>query len=362
MELLCFYTMKNFILFLSIGIFLIACSNDDKNGDDTIPESVDQIEFLNNARNIILNNYALFNASVNALDSAIQRLNSNPNNSNLETSRTRLKEAYLLWQSVNMFEFGPAESIALRNAVNVYSTDSSKILGNIATASFNLDLLSNNTAKGFPALDYLLHAKKNNKLIQDLINDANRRNYLQAVSKDIKSHVNQVNEAWKAYQNSFVTKLGTSVGSSTAQIVNSLNLHYEKFFRDNKIGVPLGVRSAGIARPEFSEAFYGEYSMELARANFNAIRELYLGNSAYGLDDYLNALGATDLNASIQSQLTTIAVKLNALTDPFPNQIQSNPQVVQDTYNEIQKLIVLWKVDLPSRMGVLITFQDNDGD
>ena len=42
--------------------------------------------------------------------------------------------------------------------------------------------------------------------------------------------------------------------------------------------------------------------------------------------------------------------------------IINNQTQVEAAYAELQKLIVLFKVDMPSRLGVLITYQDNDGD
>ena len=33
-----------------------------------------------------------------------------------------------------------------------------------------------------------------------------------------------------------------------------------------------------------------------------------------------------------------------------------------EAYAELQALVVLWKVDMMSSLGLLITYQDNDGD
>jgi len=40
----------------------------------------------------------------------------------------------------------------------------------------------------------------------------------------------------------------------------------------------------------------------------------------------------------------------------------TNPSVVDAAYVELQKQVVLFKTDMPSSLGVLITYQDNDGD
>ena len=179
---------------------------------------------------------------------------------------------------------------------------------------------------------------------------------------DLKTKVEAVNTQWGDYKNTFKAATGTDVGSSTGILINTLNLHFEKYFRDNKIGIPLGVRSSGIARPEFCEALHGEYSVELAMANLQAMKELFSGDEIYGLDDYLQASDASTLNSTILSQFDAIEMRLNALSDPLPAQINSDPAAVQSAYNEMQRMIVYLKVDMPSRLGVLITYQDNDGD
>lgn len=340
-----------------ISLTMFACKEDDK--DDRV---VDQRAFLENTSTIILSSYQVFDLSVELLDISIDSLTSNPSSANLTEARKNLKTAYLNWQRVSFFEFGPEETASLKSSLNVYKTDTAQIELNIVTGNYNLDQISMKSAKGFPALDYLIHGKLNSENLNQLAESESTRNYLKAVSGEIRSKVNQVTTAWASYQDDFKNASGTDVGSSTGTLVNQLNLHFEKFFRDNKVGVPLGVRSAGIAKPDFVESAFGQYSTELAIENFRAMKSLYLGSNGNGLDDYLVNSDAADLDNRIQSQIQLIEMKLNSLADPLANQIETAPNVVQEAYNEMQKLIVLWKVDMPSRMGVLITYQDNDGD
>ena len=53
---------------------------------------------------------------------------------------------------------------------------------------------------------------------------------------------------------------------------------------------------------------------------------------------------------------------MNLLTDPLSQGVQGNTAPIEAAYNEIQKLVVLLKTDMPSAMGILITYVDNDGD
>ncbi len=352
------YYIRLFSLLGILTVLLYSCSDDDK---DNILEA-DQTAFLENTGDIIRSNYSSFNQATNELKAKVDALVNDANQTTVDDAQAALKTAYLEWQKVSMYDFGPGETYALRSGLNIFKTDEAQIEMNINTGNFNLDQISMKDAKGFPALDYLLNGKSDVDVYSDLKAKSNRRNYLQAVANDIQTKVNSANTAWDSYLNEYKSRKGGDHGSSIGLLINNLNLHYEKFFRDNKIGVPLGVRSSGIARPDFVESPYGNYSVELAIANFNAMRELYNGGNSYGLDNYLSDLEGGDLNASIQNQMTSIEQLLSGLTDPLADQITSDQAKVQNVYNEIQKLIVLWKVDLPSKMGVLITYQDNDGD
>ena len=85
-----------------------------------------------------------------------------------------------------------------------------------------------------------------------------------------------------------------------------------------------------------------------------------------GLDDYMDFVGATHgsntLSTSINNQLEAIINKIDALNDPLSNEILANKPSVEEAYTELQKLVPYLKVDMTSALGVLITYQDNDGD
>ena len=360
------FNLLNLIFCLS----LFSCVDDDSGKDQD--KNVNQTEFLKNSAIIISESYDDAKQSSANLAASIESFKliadqRSLTDSDLSSLKDNLKAAWKDWQKISLYSFGAADQLALRSNVNIFKTDTLSIESSVQFGTFNLEQLSSKDAKGFPALDYLLNSKSSSQANAAFNSDSNRINYLTAVANDIASRIKAVHEDWNNNRSNFESKLGTDVGSSTGMLVNAINQHYEKFFRDNKLGIPLGVRSAGIARPDFCEAVYGGYSVELVKDNFFAFKRFYTGitnNSinGYGLDDYLIAADAADLDNQIQAQINLIDLKINALSDPLPQQIQSDPQAVQDAYNEIQKLIVLLKVDLPSRIGVLITYQDNDGD
>ena len=50
------------------------------------------------------------------------------------------------------------------------------------------------------------------------------------------------------------------------------------------------------------------------------------------------------------------------MQDPLWQYVVENQSATYDVFAELQSLVVLWKVDMMSSLGVLITYQDNDND
>ena len=154
-------------------------------------------------------------------------------------------------------------------------------------------------------------------------------------------------------------------------LVNDINLDFERFMRDGKVGIPLGKRSLGNPQLDKLEAVHAKYSLELLKESVVKLEELYSGTSTngingIGLDDYLNAVKAShsgqNLNDVILSQFEEINLSIDAINTDLETAIQTNPNEVEEVYNKMQQMIVYLKVDLASSLGILISYQDNDGD
>lgn len=358
---------------LMLLVFAIqACDPAEK---ETTASDFDRKEMLENiGNNIIVPGYQDFNAKVAVLqEEIIHFADHHTTAAQLAKVRAAFKEAYLAWQTSSPYEFGPAADVVLNASLNTFPVDTAKVNNNIKDGNTNMAAASNLTAKGFPALDYLLYGTDSTAVLQAYTTDANAANrkiYIKSVTADIASKSSAVLAQWQdTYLNTFVNNAGTDMGSSLGMLVNQLNQNYE-MLKNFKVGVPLGKKTLGVAMPEKVEAYYSGISAELAKANFAAIENLYLGRSSNsdnsGLDDYLVKLKAKHhqgmLSDAIKAQLNEARIALGAVPDPLAMTIQTDQQVVEKAYTELQKQVVLFKSDMPSAMGVLITYQDNDGD
>ncbi len=373
-----------FALLLLSGMVLLLGSCDsggDANGEEEPPppEAFDRPAMLANiGNNMVIPAYQALQTAIDALQEATDAFAANPSANTLEAAQQALKAARLAWQDANLFQFGPAESVALRAALNTYPTDADLIENNVASGNYVLGSIANRAAGGFPTLDYLLHGMGSNpeETLAKYTTDAGaaqRIAYVQDNVDFIKTNTDDTLNDWLAsggnYIGTFLSadKAGVDAGSSLGELSNALILHYERFLRDGKIGIPAGVRSAGVPRPRSTEAFYGGYSVELAIANVKAIERLFLGTGlngtdGIGLDENLQALGATDLSNDIKTTLTATVTALEGLNDPLSTQIETDVDAVTAAFTTMQQLVVLLKADMASVLGITITFQDNDGD
>ncbi|MDF9797789.1 putative lipoprotein [Catalinimonas alkaloidigena] len=363
------------IYFVLLLTFFSACDDTDPVGDKVNFDR--EAMLVNMADGLIIPAYAEFTVKVNQMDEAIIGFSDSPSAGTLENVQSALLDAWKVWQYVAYFEFGPAMEVNLRNQVNIFPTDTEKITANIQQGDYDLDAASNAAAKGFPALDYLLFGVGETQgEILTYYADANlaaaRKAYLQNLSTQIKELSTTVNQRWQEYRAEFVSNLGTEVGSSTGLLVNELNYEYDIIIKNGKVGIPAGKKSLGVTRPENVEALYSGKSLAFIEAGLQAFHEIFTGTTYQnkqnqsGMEDYLDALDATyqgaPLSDAIINQLNDGIGATSEVSLPLAEAVNEEKEAVDQAYLEIQRLVALIKVDMTSALGVLITFQDNDGD
>ncbi|MBC7485291.1 MAG: imelysin family protein [Cytophagaceae bacterium] len=368
----------NYVL-TGVGVCLLglmAVVSSCKKSEDDPAADFDKGPLLQNVgNNIIIPNYQTLSLAVNKMDSAAMAFNAAPTVAALSDLRDFYKKAYRAWQYCSPYEFGPALTVHLRSNVNTYPASASQITSNVSSGSYNLEAAINISAKGFPALDYLLYgvAADEAGTVLKYTTDADaakRKQYLADVSTNLKTNVTSTLNGWLPgngnYINDFISNAGTDAGSSLSDLVNQFIIDYENL-KNYKTGIPLGIQSGGTAFPEKVEAYYSGISSELALVQLKASRDLYLGKSnagvdGVGFDDFLKQMGYSELDGNIQSQYTLAISKLEWVSDPLSYAITNTPAVVNTAYVAIQQQVTLIKRQMSTAMNVRLTFTDGDGD
>ena len=325
------------------------------------------------ADNLVKPGYQAFGSKLAAMKAQAATFAAAPTVASLQSARQAWREAYLEWQKVEMFEFGPAADVSLVNRFNIYPTDAAGIRQNIASGTYNFELSAAIPQQGFPALDYLLNGIEADDaaIVQGYVASANQRRYLTEVVSKMDQLFAGVQSQWNgAYRATFIGSTGTNAGSLLSLAVNALSRHYEHFLRSGKIGIPAGAMT-GTAAPEKIEAYYyrRDLPLQLVVAAHAAVQNAFNGRAGQpSLKTYVDALGAKDsrtgqsLTQIINAQFGTAAQQLATLGPDLHATIRTRNTAATQAFAEMQKAVRLLKVDMTSAMSVTVTYVDNDGD
>lgn len=367
---------------LLIGASIWACSKDNETQVTEPDLNKDRKAVLTNlADNIIIPSYANFKLKFDVMSAKSLAFTAKPDITTLTEFRQAWSDAYVEWQKVELFDFGPGARNAIRSYYNIYPTNISGITNYINNPSENFEVTASYDKQGFPALDYLLNGvgKTDAEIVAwyNVPTDgAKRLAYIKRINDHMDTLLKTVVSEWNgSYYTNFTTKTGTDIGSPMGEMVNSFVLHYERYIRSGKIGIPSGAMLNGVVAPEKVEGFYKkDISQTLAKTAQQAVvdffngKDVKTGTNGPSFKTYLDGLGAKDsatgtkLSDIINAQFDASKKKLDVLKSNLYQEVLTNNQAMKDTYTEMQKAVRMLKVDMTSAMSITITYTDNDGD
>ena len=77
---------------------------------------------------------------------------------------------------------------------------------------------------------------------------------------------------------------------------------------------------------------------------------------------YLQYLDRNDIYVSTTDQFNSARIEINNLSNNFSNQINTDNTKMTKAYDELQKAVVLLKVDMLQAFSINIDYVDADGD
>ena len=341
-------------------------------GSCVYEDSFDKSLMLTNwVDNIIIPAHNEFNSKLSELNSAINSFVGSPSISSLQNASDAWLLAYKYWQHIEMFDFGTAEVINYKNKMNVYPTDVDLINSNISNGGYDLNNNNNFDARGFPAIDYMLHglAENNEEIINQFNSNQSFANYLISIVDNMIYNTNLVLDYWSINRENFISNDGNTATSSINKITNDFIYFFEKGLRANKIGIPAG-RYSSDPLPQNVEAYYKQdVSKELALEALLASKNFFVGNhfnqtitSGFSFKDYLEDLDNSILVELIMAQFSDAEAQVNQLDNNFVNQILKNNNQMLYAFDYIQFLVVSFKVDMLQSLGISVDYIDADGD
>ncbi|MFD2163892.1 imelysin family protein [Paradesertivirga mongoliensis] len=356
---------------LSLIIFACKKTNNDDNGADGFNR---QLILINMADSLILPSYNDFQTKADVMVSNIQAFTQNPTSGGLAQARTAWLDAYVAWQKIALWNFGPAMNLNFISHANTYPADAVKIDQISDGATYDLNSPFQKSIQGFPAIEYLLYG--NNKTDQEIISSfssSSKSLFINALAKKINDLNKSVLTSWNStYRQTFINASGVDRGSSLGELFNNTYLPYlEMHNREAKFGIPGGQRT-GTALPGNVEGVYSKiHSKALALAAFNAYKAAWYGTgyitskNGSSLNNYvifMDRKNGTSIASTLNNQFQATEAKISALEPDFRAIAQTNPAKLQDVWLAYQQMVVTIKTDVASALSVTISYTDTDGD
>ncbi|WP_316822537.1 imelysin family protein [Pedobacter gandavensis] len=364
---------KVFVLIMMF--FTLSCGK--KGGTPEEVKSVNGFDksamLANYADAMIIPAYTQMQQRMGTLQTAMNTFLAAPTLGNQQALKLVFKEVYLQVERVSVLQFGPAESVSLNSFINMLPANTMKKVGvdkpdltiveeNITSGTYNLVQNSTFHQQGFPVLDYLLFSENAVAKFADA-GSANRKKYVQDLMTRITGLVDQTLNSWKSgYRSTFIANTKTDTGSPISFLINQFAFEMD-MIKGPRIGWPFGTQSADVPFPDRCEGYYSGISLDLAIENMQSLKSMYTAaGSGKGMSDYVIALGYSQLNTDVTTQFDVVIAKLKAIPAPLSTALVNNKALVTDALKEIQTLLRLIKSDMVSKVGVQISYVDNDGD
>ncbi|WP_428225493.1 imelysin family protein [Flavobacterium sp.] len=372
--------MKKLLFIPFLFLFIYACNSNDEGTVVNTGDSFDRSVMLKNwADNIIIPSFQNYQNKVNAFKNDVDAFTASPNQLKLEAVRASWLQAYRAYQSVGMFGVGKATEIHFVSATNTYPTDTVGIEANISSGTYDFSAISQFSKQGFPALDFMLYglAADDNALLDFYIGNVNAskyKDYLNNLVTRLKFNADLIVSHWNTtYRNEFVASSQNTPSSSTNLMVNTFVNYYERQIRAGKVGIPSGVFSTGTLFPTKTEAYYkNNISKLLLQDAVNASSDFFNGKhfahnaSGSSLKSYIEHLNVSKNGVSlvtiINDQFTACNSKIAVLNDSFSVELNANKLKMLETYDQLQKNVQYFKVDMMAALNISVDYADADGD
>jgi predicted lipoprotein len=200
--------------------------------------------------------------------------------------------------------------------------------------------------------------------------------YAAAIGKDVLQHVHALEQAWSPTGGDFRAEL-LGAGSQSATFTSeqkALNAVSDALFyieleaKDWKLGRPIGLGDCATPTcPEALESLYAWQSTVHLRRNLAGFRQLFQGCDAgkggFGFDDWLRAVGASDLADRMLATLGRAEEAVDTLDPPLERALATDPAKVTAVYAAFKGLTDLLKAEFVTVLNLELpkpTQGDND--
>jgi predicted lipoprotein len=335
--------MRRLIPFVLLLVFSLTCRAELSPKDNLLESLVEQVATPGHAK---------LTKHSRLLAEAVEKLDQQPDAAALESARACWKEIAVTAQELTAFKHGPIKDGAVASTFHFVAVRPASIERGIQATRGQAVLPDlGAAAKGLFAIEHLLFEAD---ALARLSGDEGkaRRHYLRLIANENASQAEQLAKDWQAPYSESARRFLKGGQDSLNALVNQLAMSSEAIAM-NRLEPLLNPEALG-KTGQLPGAASG-HSQLLALAAVRGIQRVHDG----GLADYTRRLNPP-LADQLDRQLASAVKGLAAFDRPLEAAGQQERLVAACA--ECQALNVLLKVDLPSTLGVTLTFISTDGD
>lgn len=336
-------------LLVATQIGLVSCSNNDPDSPDNDNQQKELFTdvLTNVSKQVITQTYTQLNNDASILNEKAQAL-SIGDEATLEATKEAWKKTRAPWESSEGFIFGPVVNLGVDPAVDSWPVDVNAI-NNILSSNNTINsnvIESNNEARGFHTLEYLLWGLDGNKPASDLTN--REIEYIVAVAQNLKEKTQQLVNAWSPVGGDYAnTLIETGPSNPTYKSQQTALKELAEGLQgiadevaNQKIEVPLN-GNGGSASPKDEESRFSHNSKLDFANNIRSIQNVYNGNYNGSQGKGLSAVIAeqdADLDAEVKTAISDAISAIEAIPGTFTDAIQNNRTAVENAQNKVSAL------------------------
>ncbi|MFD1553969.1 hypothetical protein DNU06_13810 [Putridiphycobacter roseus] len=337
--------MKKTALFLAIiSVGLMACKKNKFTIKEFLPALYElkiapELDEVNLSSKALLQNWR----AINDNDITIAEIEVFQN-----TYQAYLDDAY----AILLYNFGDISKIYVYNRFYKASIDTNEIWevyqDNSLTLAEGIQSL-NNKVKGLSAIEYLL----NNTQANDSISQSARyRTFLEWQIEAISLEMANIEFSWSVYQSNFESMTDEGVEGSYNMIVNRI-IHVLEDLVIKKIGTPV-----------LEAPYYETSRLAFVKESIEMAYEVFIGEGTSDFNSIYNHIRKKDKKVAnlVLDDFKALVEYGDALENDYAYYYQNNPEKLTEYVTKIKALMVRFKIDIPTLIGISLTFGDNDGD
>ncbi len=356
---------------LAVCLFAAASCSFGKNPD--LPKERELL-LSSLAEHVLLPRYQATIDGLDALLATSEQFCAAPSEILIRTARTEWLAARNPWKESEVFAFGPYKNEPLRLGPKIDSwparPDSIEALID-SEVDITPELLAESGVflRGFPVIEYILFA---NDLDLEFAGTS-RCDYLVAATKDLRSSVTQLQDAWLADGGNYIGQFATpdETGGEFDDSVEALSEVVDRlgFTAENahaeKLTPALGLESVSGPDTTLLESRFSATAIADIKSNLYGIEAVFYGDlsqssDAIGLNHYLYFLGH-EFDLQLRELLDNAHAALDAVGQPNAA-IEASSLRVSAAIESLKELQRFLQSEVTKGLNFSVGFNDTDGD